>query len=357
MVTNSLARGGAERQTALWATACERLGHEVEILSMFRRPDEYPVPETAVIGYLDKSRRGDLPRMVRRVRALSRRVDVLVGFQAYCGMLCALARSPVPWLFVAGGDPRRLSDTSRIPAPLLRRVFRSAAVACAPTQGLVECHRGLRMGPRSGAWLTLPNIVDDSALVEGGSERAGALYVGRFVAEKNPRLAIEAAMAAGAPLTMLGQGPLKGELEQLIVEQGHGDRITFESFTSRPWEVYARHRTLLLTSNYETFGNVIIESLAAGTPVVSVDCDFGPREVLAGARFSQVVAPERDAIAAALRTVLERPYSDAEAAECRSYAERYRVAGIAPLIDDALELTRAGGRPAARPRAVVRGAA
>jgi len=357
MVTNSLARGGAERQTALWATACERLGHEVEVLAMFRRPDEYPVPETAVIEYLHKSKRADLPRMVRRVRAFSRRLDVLVGFQGYCGMLCALARPPVPWLFVAGGDPRRLSDTSRMPAPLLRMVFRSAAVACAPTRGLVECHRRLRMEPRSGAWLTIANIVDDSALVEGECERVGALYVGRLVQEKNPRLAIEAAVAADAPLTLLGQGPLKEELEGVVAEEGYGDRISFEPFTSRPWEVYARHRTLVLTSNYETFGNVIIESLAAGTPVVSVDCDFGPREVLAGARYSHVVAPERDAIAAALRTVLERPYSDAEAAECRSYAERYRVDGLAPLIDDALEVTRAGGRPSARSPAVVQGLA
>ena len=345
-MTNSLARGGAERQTALWAAACERLGHEVEILAMHRRPDEYELPDAARVGYLEKSGRLDLPRMVRRVRALGRRVDVVVGFQAYCSLLCTLARLPVPWLFVAGGDPRRLRDTSRMPAWVLRAVARDAAAACAPTEGVVETHRLLGLGPRSGAWRTIPNIVDESAFVEGTPERAGALFVGRFVPEKNPRLALESAVAADAALTFLGRGPLEQELKAAVAKGGLEPRVSFHSFTSRPWELYARHRVLLLTSNYETFGNVIIESLAAGTPVVSVDCDFGPREVLTGAAYSSVVPRDRDALAAALREVLERPYSQDEAAECRRFAERYRLAGITPLIDDALELTRARGRPA-----------
>ena len=351
MVTNSLTRGGAERQTALWATICERLGHEVEILAMYQRPAaEYPVPDSTRVEYLRKSSRLDLPRMARSVRALGQRVDVMVGFQAYCGLLCALARFRAPWLFVAGGDPRRLRDTSRMPASLLRFVASQAAAACAPTRGVVDVHRELGIGPRSGAWMTLPNIVDDAGFVDGSGDREGALFVGRFVPEKNPLLAIESAIAADASLTFLGWGALKPELERVIADADYGARVSFESFTPAPWELYARARVLLLTSEYETFGNVIVESLAAGTPVVSVDCDFGPREVLAGASYSHVVARDRDAVAAALRAVLERPYSPVEADECRRFAERYTTTSIAPLIDDALSLTLAHGRRGVRAR-------
>ena len=101
---------------------------------------------------------------------------------------------------------------------------------------------------------------------------------------------------------------------------------------------------MILTSNYETFGNVIIESLAAGTPVVAVDCDFGPREVLAGATYSEVVPRQREALVAALARVLRRPYGIEEAAECRALAERYRSSSIAPKIDDALKLALVRGR-------------
>jgi glycosyltransferase involved in cell wall biosynthesis len=81
---------------------------------------------------------------------------------------------------------------------------------------------------------------------------------------------------------------------------------------------------------------VIVESLAAGTPVVSVDCDFGPREILAGATASRLVAASDEAVAAALADVAGRPVSDAGLAECREIAGRYRRTTLTPAIAAAL---------------------
>jgi len=344
-VTNSVSRGGAERQTALWAFVCESLGNEVEIVALHRREHLYPLPESAHVEFMMKSSRLDLPRIVRSVRALAQRVDVVVAFQAYCGLLCYLARPARPLMFVAGGDPRRLRDSSRMPRWLLRKMIGSAAVAVAPSHGLSDCHRAMGLVPRSGAWVTIPNIADDSAFVPGTADRSGALWVGRLGPEKDPLLALDAALGADVPLTFLGGfGALRDDVEAAAAAADGSDLISFRDFTPRPWDLYGAHRTLLLTSRYETFGNVIIESLAAGTPVVSVDCDFGPREVLAGARFSEVVPREREALVAALARVVERPYGEDEARECREIAERYRSAAIAPQIADALELTLAGAR-------------
>jgi glycosyltransferase involved in cell wall biosynthesis len=332
IVVASLTGGGAERQAALWATALAESGREVRVLSLLRTANRYDLPCDVSVEILGKAAAKDGLAAVRAVRRLAREVDVLVAFQPYVGVLCALARTATPWLIVTGDHPRFWGDTSRVPAAVYTAAFRRATAASAPSDGLVALHRHLAITPR-GPFFTIPNAVPDAAYVQPAEARAGVLFVGRLVPEKRPLLAIEAAGRSGLPITLLGDGPLRDRCE--------GGRIA--PFTPRPWDVYARHRVLVLTSRYETFANVIAESLAAGTPAVSVDCDFGPREIIGGAAYSALVPAEPAAIAAALTDVAQRVPSAAERAECERIASRFGLAALTPQIVDAVEAT-AGSR-------------
>jgi glycosyltransferase involved in cell wall biosynthesis len=260
----------------------------------------------------------------------------VAAFQPYVGALCRFAGIRAPWLLVTGEDPRRWRDRSRMPAAVFRAAFRHAALATGPSSGLIECHRRLGLEP-AGGWRHIPNIVAEEAFVtEPPARRGGVLFVGRLVPEKRPMLAWEAAKRVAAPITFVGDGPERAALVEAARVAGREQDLEIRPFTPKPWRLYAAHRALILTSRYETFANVLVESLAAGTPVVSVDCDFGPREILAGAQNSALVEDSVESLAAALGAVLARTPSAQEAAECRRVAGRYRSAVLTPLITAAL---------------------
>jgi glycosyltransferase involved in cell wall biosynthesis len=335
ILVNHLGVGGAERQAVLWAESCMALGHEPRIVVLEPLKREYGMAESIEIVGLGKSRATQLPRIVRRLREATRDCEVALAHQIYPALCCALARGNRPWLVVAGNDPRHWRDTSRVPTRLFRWAFGRAALGCAPLRGLADCHERLGVHPRGG-WMIVPNIVDRRAFVADGANRAGILFVGRLAPVKNPELAIEAAIAAGEALTIAGEGNLEASLRRLLRERSNGVAVDLRGFVEQPWELYGRHRVLLVTSQYESFGNMIIESLAAGTPVVSVDCDFGPRELLAGARYSHLSESDPDRLGKLLRDVIARPYTDSERQECIGIAADYRPETVTPLIGQAI---------------------
>jgi glycosyltransferase involved in cell wall biosynthesis len=334
--------GGAERQAALWARVCAEQGYDVTAITLKSHEGDSEVPGVRIVR-LRKASAVGFATVAWRLRRLEPELDAVVAFEPYVALCCALAGLRIPWMLVTGKVPYLLKDGSRIPMRAFRMTFDRAALASAPNQAVIDCHRDLGLRAR-GAWTVVPNIADPDAFTAAPTaEREGVLFVGRLVAVKNPMLAVESATAAGAPLTLLGEGELQPDIEAALAKRDGGPPVRIE-YSAAPWPVYARHRVLVVTSDYESFGNVLVESLAAGTPVVSVDCDFGPRGIIGGASYSHLVAPSVESISAALSAVLERPYSDAEAAECRAIASRYRAERVAPSIIVALDRLGREGR-------------
>lgn len=324
-------RGGAERQAEIWATLLARQGHEVTAVETLRTEDAFEDVELRHL-VLPKIRPHDFFGVARGLRRLEAEVDAMVAFQPYLAVCCAVAGLKKPWMLVNGKVPAVLSEGSRIPTRVYRWAFDRATLASAPCQGMVDSHRELGLRP-TRPWRVIPNIADDEAFTVAKAPRAGALFVGRYVPVKDPLLAVEAAAAGGVPLTMLGQGEMQPDLEAKIASTP-GAEVSLLPYDRNPWPVYARHRVLLVSSKVESFGNVVVESLAAGTPVVSVDCDFGPREIISEARYSELTSRAPDEIGAALAKVVARPYGPEEEAECLAIADRYRESVVAPLIEE-----------------------
>lgn len=111
-----------------------------------------------------------------------------------------------------------------------------------------------------------------------------------------------------ARLLILGEGSLRNDLEHLAMKLGVLDDLLMPGFVPNPFAFMARSSVVALSSIHEGFGNVLVEALACGTPVVSTDCPSGPSEILDGGRYGELV-PVGDyrSLAAAIERQLDHP--------------------------------------------------
>ena len=138
------------------------------------------------------------------------------------------------------------------------------------------------------------------------------LGVGRLVSDKDFVTLIAAftivTQTRDARLILLGEGPLHADLLARAASLGVAERVSLPGFQPNPLPFMRRAAVLAVSSAYEGFGNVLVEALACGTPVVSTDCPYGPAEILEGGRFGMLVpVGDRKAMAAGLLATLDNP--------------------------------------------------
>ncbi|UXY11080.1 glycosyltransferase [Kosakonia sp. ML.JS2a] len=164
---------------------------------------------------------------------------------------------------------------------------------------------------------TLYNPFDIAALrvgAEAPCEMAGTdyiIHVGRFHPAKRHDRLIEAYAQSGiqAPLVLLGQGTPQQEqrLRQLAAASGVGDRVIFKGFQPNPLPWIKHAKMLVLSSDSEGFGNVIVEALLLNTPVVSTRCPGGVSEILTGALAAGLAELNSRALAQTMQSIYHNP--------------------------------------------------
>lgn len=92
-----------------------------------------------------------------------------------------------------------------------------------------------------------------------------------------------------ARLLILGEGECRAALQAQILQLGIEASVFMPGFVKDISPYYQQADLHVLSSTGEGFGNVIVEALAVGTPVVSTDCPSGPREILCDGQFGHLV--------------------------------------------------------------------
>ena len=92
-------------------------------------------------------------------------------------------------------------------------------------------------------------------------------------------------------LIIIGEGSERSKIESLISKENLKDDIELMGFQVNPWKYLSKSNLFVLSSLWEGFGNVIVESMYLGTPVISTDCPSGPREILKNGDLGILVPP------------------------------------------------------------------
>jgi len=164
------------------------------------------------------------------------------------------------------------------------------------------------------------------------------ITVGSLKQQKNHALLIRSfARLRGrraAKLMILGSGPLEAELKRQAATMGLADNVIFPGFAADPWPYYASADLFVLSSDYEGYPLVMIEAMRCGLPIVSTDCESGPREILDSGKFGRLVSTgDEVAFAEAMAEELARPHSPDS---MRQRAEELSGAGTAQRYLDLL---------------------
>lgn len=157
---------------------------------------------------------------------------------------------------------------------------------------------------------------------------------GRLADAKNYPLLIEALAVlrrtVPARLLILGQGERETALRKQVSRLELGDAVVFCGFQRNPWKFIACADVFALSSRYEGFGNVLIEAMACGVPVVATSSP-GTREIVNnGVDGLLVDAHEPATLAAALQRILvDHALRQRMSQEARRSAQRFALPAIA----------------------------
>lgn len=239
------------------------------------------------------------------------RPDIIIAFLTRTNVLAALAGHVlgIPVLVSERNNPQRQSPGAGWNW-LRQRAYRHADALVTMTHGAARYFRPSptridRVIPNHAApppRQVIPNVAGTRLVA-----------VGRLVEQKGFDLLLQAfaRVAADFPewrLTIWGEGPERNRLEALRHELRLDDRVDMPGITEKPGDWIAHADLFVLSSRFEGWGLVVGEAMAAGIPVVSFACPWGPDEMIDNGR-SGLLAPDQDvdALAAALAQAMADP--------------------------------------------------
>jgi len=174
--------------------------------------------------------------------------------------------------------------------------------------------------------VVIPNAVYAPSLTEEPKRAAGATKtayaMGRLEHQKGFDILLRAFAAvkdkqSDWELTILGEGPLRADLERLIRELGLSGRAHLPGWVPNPARLLNDGDLFVLSSRFEGFPNSLCEAMACGIPVISTDCPTGPDGIVRH-EVDGILVPTEDV--EALSAAMDRLMSNEE--ERRELARR-----------------------------------
>src|SRR5579863_5754848 len=317
---NRLHSGGAERVMTSLANTWAAAGHEITLHTIANEPVFYPLAMGVRVRPLDLCGvSGTTANAVllnaRRIWSLRKQLlaanpDIFISFMHCCNVLAILAnlRTGVPTIVCEHNDPSQCRAGGAWSA-LRVLTYPLADAVTFLTENVLQRWRCL------GNASVMPNPVVVEKTATGIPRNwpqapRRILAVGRLTAQKGfDRLISAFARISKAhsdwSLTILGEGADRPQLERQVRELDLENRVNMPGTVTNPFDWMAEADFLVMSSRYEGFPCVVGEAMACGLPVISFDCDSGPRDIIRhGIDGLLVEANNVEALAAAMARLM-----------------------------------------------------
>ena len=362
IVIHSLGGGGAERTlvdlTASWASR----GDQVSIITLSHALDDayalHPAVTRVVLDVAGESKGifNGIVSNVRRVLILRRTLkslapDVLLGFMTTSSILAVFAALGLPASVIASEHTHPTHQAlSALWRGLRRIAYPRASFVVTLTEGTAQWFKAhiprarLCVIPNPVTW-PVANGQPTIQPPPKTTNRKRLLAVGRLHPEKGFDLLLDAFkdVAVQCPawdLIILGEGAARAALQSQIDNAGLTDRVSMPRRVGNMADWYASADLYVLSSRVEGLSNTLLESMAMGLPVVSFDCDTGPRSIITHGRDGLLVTPNGDVYALAqalIELIRDESLQRRLSAAAPQVRERFSLVNVLSRWDQLLE--------------------
>lgn len=355
LIIDGLPGGGAEKVVLTLAQGFVTQGDQVSLFSL-RDVCHYPIPETIhyqVIADHSRTPWRKLTELARRAKALDQEIikaeqsgqfDLILSNLHKTDRIVAgsrILKKRNLWfclhgIFSLAYLDRKTGISRWIKCKKIHRVYHKRRIVTVSSAIAADLQQQFQVEPAVITTIYNPfDLHEIRQLAQQPCEMNGKAYiihVGRFHQMKRHDRLLEAYAKSGidVPLVLLGQGNAQQEarLHKIAHQLGIHHNVIFNGFVPNPFPWIRHARMLVLSSDSEGFGNVLVEALILNTPVVSTCCPGGPAEILTGELAGCLAQLNSDSLAQVMRQVYLHPVKINPARlqhfDCQYIVDQYR---------------------------------
>lgn len=299
-VTPQLKFGGYEKVVINYANSFSKLGHNVTVICGFKSGQYVELLESKInlIEFKARLRIFLLP-LTRYLK--DNKVDILyVPFHSYTSIAVIARKLSKNKCIIYGSSHGYQPENNKIIDYLVGKIVKQADVLVTVTKDLAIYESKIMFIPNNKFRVFNNPVVDDSVVIQKedhkwlGKNKKNPVVVisGRLEVDKRKDISIKiinkVLKKCDIRLLVLGDGSKMNELVTLTKKYGIEDKVDFLGFVENPMSYMIQCDIFLHTAEIEAFGNVIVEALYCGLPVVTTDCR-GPVDIIENNKYGIVI--------------------------------------------------------------------
>lgn len=307
IIISDLIAGGVEKVNTTIAENIDSYKYEVTIVSITNNDEEEHRNEN--FKYRSLNIKNQSRAMIKLIKIFKEiKPDVIItcsGFDTYYSLLYTkIVNIKCKCIYIQHSVYSKNLDNKNIKQLLIHHyfsriinIFNKCDAIVYVSQGVKDDFEKYYKIDEGKSNVIYNPIIDKDVLIklnDNIKKSLDLITIGRLESEKNQIMIIKALKIIldkgyKARLCILGEGSLKEYLLQEAIKLGIENSIEFKGYVNDVNFILKEKDIFLLTSKHESFGNVIVEAMNCGVPVISTDCPCGPREIIGNNEYGYLV--------------------------------------------------------------------